>query len=405
MFRLLILFVLVPVLVTGTIYGSQTEDALQINIINGLVRDTLDYCTRGEKNILIEISTGNVAFSDSLMFFEIVIPIDPAKLRYTGQVNFNGTLGGGSKAVTSTGYDPNSNRIFIEAGNDDLSLIAGNVPLVRIQLVALVDCDDSIFINPKAYFNEEFKKGTLTPFSNTKEMTGSKKIVARPIFKASRFLSTQILSVDTVQVDSNKTTTIPFRVESGVETTIDSIRVYVSMKNYETLTIPNYTIKCKDFELTEIDSFNWFFDYKTTSTNGLLLLSEVQVLTTGSANDSFDLQLRSESLSSCDCVSLTDVVSTKIGHSYKNPMTSVEEKESSNVEVIQSTNQIAFSLKNGNTIKKITMYSIVGEMLFQTLNTSETVTISNLRYPSGLYIFTLENGNKVETIIKYIFNN
>ncbi len=322
---------MVPVLVTGTIYESQAQETLQINIINGLVRDTLDYCTPGEKNILIEISTGNVAFSDSLMFFEIVIPIDPAKLRYTGQVNFNGTLGGGSKAVTSTGYDPNSNRIFIEAGNEDLSFLAGNVPLVRIQLVTLVDCDDSIFINPKAYFNEEFKKGTLTPFSNTKEMTGTKKIVARPIFKASRFLSTQITSIDTVQIDSNKTTSIPFKVESGLETKIDSLRVYVSMKKNETMTIPNYSIKCKDFDLTEIDSFNWFFDYKTTSTNGLLLLSEIQVETSGSANDSFDLQLRSESLSSCDCVSLKDVVSTKIRHSYKNTMTSVEEKERSNL--------------------------------------------------------------------------
>lgn len=405
MFRLLILFVLVPVLVTGTIYESQAQETLQINIISGLVRDTLDYCTPGEKNILIEISAGNVAFSDSLVFFEISIPIDPAKLRYTGQVNFNGTLGGGSSTLTSTGYDQNSNTIFIEAGNSDLSLLAGNVPLVRLQLVSLVDCDDSIFINAKTYFNEEFKKGTLTPFSNTKEMTGTKKIVARPIFKASRFLSTQITSIDTVQIDSNKTTSIPFKVESGLETKIDSLRVYVSMKKNETMTIPNYSIKCKDFDLTEIDSFNWFFDYKTTSTNGLLLLSEIQVETSGSANDSFDLQLRSESLSSCDCVSLTDVVSTKIRHSYKNTMTSVEEKERSNFEVIQSNDQIIISAKNESIIEKITVYSIVGENLFQTMNTSETITITNVRYPTGVYIFKIENGGKIETIIKYIFNN
>ncbi len=51
------------------------------------------------------------------------------------------------------------------------------------------------------------------------------------------------------------------------------------------------------------------------------------------------------------------------------------------------------------------MYSIVGENLFQTVNASETITITNVRYPTGVYIFKIENGGKIETIIKYIFNN
>lgn len=389
----------------GTIYGNQKDSTLQILVTGGVVRDTFDYCAVGEKSILIELSVGNVSISDSLMFFEITMPIDTSKLRYDGQVFFNSTLGGGSSTMTSTGYDQISNTIFINAGNSNLSLLAGNLPLVRLRLISKVTCDDSIPLTVKAFFNGEFKKGTMTPLSTTKELSGKHQIIARPIFKASRFLTTTIDDVDTVQIDSVKSTKIPITVASGPETNVDSIRVYFSIRNNKNITIPFYEITTNNFELTKVDSFNWFFDYKTTTPNGVLLQTEVEVKTIGTALDSFDLFLWSESLTSCDCITFNSKTSTKITHGYKEVISSVDQINNENV-VIRETNEIIELLSpKGNNIRFVTVYSILGEKVFESSYDKNNVILSKRLLSNGMYLIQVKYDNKTELNLKYIFNN
>ncbi len=396
---------MVPVLWAGTVYGNQQDSVLLIKVTGGVVRDTLDYCTQGEKTITIEISVGNVSLADSLMFFEILMPIDTSKLRYDGQVIFNNTLGGGSNTITSSGYDPISNQIFIEAGNPNLSLLAGNLPLVRIRLISKVTCDDSIPFTAKAFFNSEFKKGIMPPLSFNKELSGSHQIVARPIFKASRFLSTTIEGVDTVQIDSVKTTKIPITIASGPETNVDSIRVYISIRNNENISIPTYEISCADFKLTEVDSFNWFFDYKTSTRNGVLLQTEVEVKTAGAAIDSFDLFLWSKSITSCDCITANSMTSTKITHVYKPVISSVDLDNIELVVLRESNESIEISAPNEKNIQFVTVYSILGEKVFESSYDSKNVMLSKRYFSSGMYLVRIRYDNKTEINLKYIFNN
>lgn len=394
---------MVPVLWAGTVYGNQNDSTLQILVTGGVVRDTFDYCSVGEKAILLEISVGNVSFADSLVFFEIQMPIDTSKLRYEGQVIFNNTLGGGSSTLTSTGY--NANTIFIEAGNPNLSLLAGNLPLARIRLISKVQCDDSIQFTAKAYFNSEFKKGTMTPLSTTKELSGKHQIVARPIFKASRFLSTTIDDLDTVQIDSIKTTKIPITLASGPETNVDSVRVYLSIRNNPNISIPSYKVTCGDFKLTEVDSFNWFFDYKTPTPNGVLLQTEVEVKTAGAAIDSFDLFLWSKSLTSCDCITANLMTSTKITHGYKRVISSVDNDNIEDVVLRESNESIEISASNEKNIQFVTVYSILGEKVFESRYDSKNVVLSKRYFSNGMYLVRIKYDNKTEINLKYIFNN
>lgn len=404
MFRLLYIFVIVPVLWAGTVYGNQQDSILKINIVSGVVRDTFDYCEVGEKAITIELSVGNVTFADSLMFFEIQMPIDTSKLRYVGQVIFTSTLAGAT-SLQSANYDPISNSIFIEAGNTNLSLLAGNLPLVRIRLISKVTCEDSIPFTAKAFFNSEFKKGIMPPLSFNKELSGSNQIVARPIFKASRFLSTTIDGVDTVQIDSVKTTKIPITIASGPETNVDSIRVYLSIRNNENISIPSYEITCGDFKLTEVDSFNWFFDYKTSTPNGVLLQTEVVVKTIGTAVDSFDVFLWSKSLTSCDCITFNSMTSTKITHGYKDVMSSVYDNENNEIVIKEANEIIELHSRSNKKIQKVTIYSLLGEKMFESSYESNNVIFSKSVLPNGLYLLQIKYDNKTEINLKYIFNN
>lgn len=396
---------MVPVLWAGTVYGNQQDSILQIKVIGGVVRDTFDYCSEGEKAITLEISVGNVSLADSLMFFEIVMPIDASKLRYDGQVFFTNTLGGGSSMYTSTGYDPISNQIFIEAGNSNLSLIAGNVPLVRLRLISKVTCDDSIPFTAKAYFNSEFKKGIIPPLSFNKELSGSHQIVARPIFKASRFLSTTIDGVDTVQVDSVKTTRIPITIASGPETNVDSVRVYLSIRNNPNISIPSYEVSCGDFKLTEVDSFNWFFDYKTSTPNGVLLQTEVEVKTIGTATDSFDIFLWSKSLTSCDCITVNSMTSTKITHGYKGVISSVNDNESNEIVIRETNETIELQSTSDKNISGVTIFLLLGEKVFESNYDSYNVVLTKRLLSSGMYLIHVKYDNKTEINLKYIFNN
>lgn len=396
---------MVPVLWAGTVYGNQQDTILQINVIGGVVRDTFDYCATGEKTITIEISVGNVSLADSLMFFEIQIPIDTSKLRYDGQVFFTNTLGGGSSMYTSAGYDQISNRIFIEAGNPNLSLIAGNLPLVRLRLISKVTCDDTIPFTAKAFFNSEFKKGIMPPLSFNKELSGSNQIIARPIFKASRFLSTTIDGVDTVQIDSVKTTKIPITIASGPETNVDSIRVYLSLRNNPNISIPTYEVSCGNFNLTEVDSFNWFFDYKTSAPNGVLLQTEVEVKTIGTAIDSFDIFLWSKSLTSCDCITFNSTTSTKITHSYTNVISSVNQYDNNEIVIKESNEMIELQSMSDKNITGVTIFSLLGEKVFESNYESNNVVLTKKLLPPGMYLIHVQYDNKTEINLKYIFNN
>ncbi len=398
-------FVMVPVFLTGTIYGIEIDSVLKINIVSGLKNDTFDYCVNSEKLLLIEISAGNVSMADSLVFFEITIPIDTSKLQYTGEVVFNATLGGGSNTLTSAGYDPGSRTIYIEAGNSDLKLLAGNLPLVRLQLKSKVQCDDSISIYAKAYFNEEFKKGIATNFSNTKEMIGNKSIVARSTFKVSRNLSTVVGSADTTQVDSIQTTNIPFQVVSGSETKIDSIRTYFRIEKESLFPFSSISLHSNEYELTKIDSFNWFFDYKTSIPFGILANGSCSVTTTGSITDSFKVFTWSKSLTTCDCVSKNDTSSILIQHRYKPPITSVQNQSKSTIEIYQNNGILVVSNNTEASIKSIQIYSLIGSSIYESYDLKKVHAVPTNNMPNGAYIIKVQYENKTETILKYIFNN
>jgi hypothetical protein len=99
------------------------------------------------------------------------------------------------------------------------------------------------------------------------------------------------------------------------------------------------------------------------------------------------------------------MTSTKITHGYKGVISSVNDNESNEI-VIKETNEIIeLQSTSGKNITGVTIFSLLGEKVFESNYDSYNVVLTKRLLSSGMYLIHVQYDNKTEINLKYIFNN
>lgn len=339
---------------------------------------------KDKRQVIVQLSIGDVAKEDSLFGFDVGIRYDPEKItaiqgltggtmaEYADHAQLNPT----SEPGLATGF----------AVLMGMKPYVGSRPLIGFAAKFTGDCDDTTDITIEYLeFTQEFKR----------------KITH---YVPARIFSTQA-NENTIQIDID--------LDSVSLTNEDSVEIHVSLISPQDIDIGNFSI------LIENDiSLNYGYILEFDDMDGKILTYAIQNTELGKIvtfiaddftggklftaklkseyveNDYTDILQMSVSLEDkCKCISALLPDSVIVDYKYKDTTTSsVESKIENQFQVNVDLDELMIIAENGKFIESVKVYSVTGDLLLDNKYYSEKkVVFGTDKFNNGFYIIVINN--------------
>ena len=375
--RIYMIFALGLLFIGNSIAKSKTYN-LEI-----LDKNAIDLCGKEyERDVIIAPYLGNIAKSDSMTGFEIVIEYNPDVVQMNQQLYTN-TMSQFFKYKSATFEKGEIIMEGLVSFDAYPTPVSGDMPLVAFAGKFIGDCEEDAYFKVKYFYPIDSFKGTV---DTIKDITIKGVIVDKP----NRKLGFTTTNTNT-KIKADSTVLINIGVDLGVMDSIDYWQTRLTIDNDSLSLLEVVGTESVIIEKVTKDQNNsYLIDLKVLNKNDLNFTLSIN----SNKVDSALVNVNLETVESTECICATNFPkSSFILNNLDTKDTVVKSTVERNIDYVYSNGVIM----SRNERLNIEVYNYAGLLIDSSICDFNKVYDTKL-LKQGLYFIKVTNGNKLETL-------